>query len=184
MNEKQGMMARSKWMRIGIFCLLSLSLISWDKVSKALAKTHLRDQAVRSYLDDTIRLMYVENTGAAMSFADNLNPVVSFWVLGILPLLILLGLFAYVVRHASQMTASRIAAFSLIFSGGVGNILDRLVFDRHVTDFMNIGFRNFRTGIFNFADVWITAGVICLLVWGINRPSKTDKLTDSTAQDV
>ncbi|HEV3411956.1 MAG TPA: signal peptidase II [Puia sp.] len=180
-------MRRFEWgnkaMRIAMFCLLSLSLISWDKVSKGLAKTHLRDHGVRSYLDDTFRLMYVENTGAAMSLADNLNPKVSFWVLGIVPLAILLGLFAYVVRHASRMPASRIAAFSLIFSGGVGNILDRLIFDRHVTDFMNIGFRNIRTGIFNFADVWITAGVICLLAWRSSRPSKTDKLTDSTLQD-
>jgi signal peptidase II len=170
--------------RIALFCLLSLSLISWDKVSKELAKTHLRDQAVRSYLDDTIRLMYVENTGAAMSLADNLDPAVSFWLLGIVPLVILVGLFGYVVRHASRMPVSRIAAFSLIFSGGVGNILDRLIFDRHVTDFMNIGFRNVRTGIFNFADVWITAGVVCLLAWGSSRPAKTDKLTESTVQDV
>ena len=65
---------RSRAVRIGVFCLLSLSLISWDKVSKELAKTHLRDQPMRSYLDDTIRLLYVENTGAAMSFADNLDP--------------------------------------------------------------------------------------------------------------
>lgn len=152
-------------MRIMVFCLLSLSLISWDKVSKNLARVHLRDQGVLSYLDDTFRLEYVENTGAAMSFADNLDPRVSFWVLGILPLVILLGLFAYVIMNVHEMRPARMVGFSLIFAGGTGNILDRLVFDRHVTDFMNIGIMNFRTGIFNFADLWITAGVICLLVW-------------------
>jgi signal peptidase II len=155
----------SKTIRIAIFCLLSLSLISWDEVSKDLAKIHLRDQGMRSYLDDTVRLLYVENTGAAMSFADNLNPTVSFWLLGILPLVILLGLFVYVVRNAHEMRTVRLIGFSLIFAGGTGNIMDRLIFDRHVTDFMNIGIMNFRTGIFNFADLWITAGVICLLLW-------------------
>jgi signal peptidase II len=174
---KKQFMSRDKALRIGLFFLLSLSLISWDKVSKGLAKTHLRDQPVRSYFDDTFRLMYVENTGAAMSLADGLDPRVSFWVLGVVPLIILLGLFVYVVRHANQMRTSRVAAFSFIFSGGVGNILDRLVFDRHVTDFMNIGIRNVRTGIFNFADVWITTGVICLLIWRSGWPSKTDELT-------
>jgi signal peptidase II len=170
-----------KAVRIGLFCLLSLSLISWDKVSKELARSHLRDQPMQSYLNDTLRLQYVENTGAAMSFADNLDPRISFWLLGILPLAILLGLFAYVVLHVHEMRTARMAGFSLIFSGGLGNILDRLVFDRHVTDFMNLGIQNFRTGIFNFADLWITTGVISLLVWRGSRPVRTDQM-DSTGE--
>ncbi|HET6256972.1 MAG TPA: signal peptidase II [Puia sp.] len=171
-----------KAMKVGVFCLLSLSLISWDKVSKDLAKIHLRDQPVRSYLDDTFRLMYVENTGAAMSFADNLNPRLGFWLLGILPLVILLGLFTYVVLNVHEMRMARMVGFSLIFAGGLGNILDRLVFDRHVTDFMNLGIQNFRTGIFNFADLWITAGVVSLLVWRGGRPAENPM--DSTGQHV
>ena len=154
----------NKTIRIVLFCLLSLSLISWDKVSKDLARIHLRNQEVRSYLDDTVRLMYVENTGAALSFADNLNPKVSFWLLGILPLAILAGVFVYVVRNVHEMSTLKMIGLSLIFAGGMGNILDRLFFDRHVTDFMNIGILNVRTGIFNFADLWITTGVVCLLI--------------------
>jgi signal peptidase II len=173
-----------KLMRVGVFCLLSLSLISWDKVSKELARTHLRDQGVRSYLDDTFRLQYVENTGAAMSFADNLDPRVSFWSLGILPLAILVGLFAYVIAHVQEMRMARMIGFSLIFAGGMGNIMDRLVFDRHVTDFMNLGIQNIRTGIFNFADLWITTGVISLLIWRGARPAQTDPPMDSTGQHV
>jgi signal peptidase II len=178
----EGSLLRSKLLRIGVFCLMSLSLISWDKVSKELAKTHLRDQPMRSYLDDTIRLLYVENTGAAMSFADSLNPRLGFWLLGILPLAILLGLFAYVIMHVQEMRTARMIGFSLIFAGGMGNILDRLVFDRHVTDFMNLGIQNIRTGIFNFADLWITIGVISLLVWRETRPGSTDQPIDSTGQ--
>ncbi|HUB61070.1 MAG TPA: signal peptidase II [Puia sp.] len=174
----------NKAVRIGVFCLLSLSLISWDKVSKELAKTHLRDQPMRSYLDDTFRLLYVENTGAAMSFADHLKPQLGFWLLGILPLMILLGLFAYVIMHVHEMRLARMVGFSLIFAGGMGNILDRLVFDRHVTDFMNLGIQNFRTGIFNFADLWIMIGVISLLLWPGTRPLGTDQPMDSTGQHV
>jgi signal peptidase II len=172
---------RGKLLRIGLFCFFSLSLISWDKVTKVLAKTHLRDQPVRSYLDDTFRLQYVENTGAAMSFADNLDPRLGFWLLGILPLAILLGLFTYVILNVQEMRMARMVGFSLIFAGGTGNILDRLVFDRHVTDFMNLGIQNVRTGIFNFADLWIMAGVVSLLVWRGGRPAETDPM-DSTGQ--
>ena len=116
-----------------------------------------------------------------MSFADNLNPRLGFWLLGILPLAILLGLFAYVILHVQEMRISRMVGFSMIFAGGLGNILDRLVFDRHVTDFMNLGIQNFRTGIFNFADLWITTGVI-LLVWRASRSADTNHPVDSTGQ--
>lgn len=172
----------NKTLRIAAFCLLSLSLISWDKVSKDLAKSHLRDQPARSYLDGFFRLEYVENTGAAMSMADDLSPKVSFWLLGILPLTVLLGLLAYVIQHVQEMRVSRMVAFSLIFAGGMGNILDRLLFDRHVTDFMNVGIQNIRSGIFNFADLWITTGVVCLLIWRGGRPSGPDLPMDSTGQ--
>jgi signal peptidase II len=173
---------RNKILRIGLFCLFSLSLISWDKVTKGLAKEHLRDQPVRSYLDDTFRLQYVENTGAAMSFADNLDPGPGFWLLGILPLVILLGLFTYVIVHVQEMRMVRMVGFSLIFAGGMGNILDRLVFDRHVTDFMNLGIQNIRTGIFNFADLWITMGIISLMVWRGTGATNTDHTMGSTGE--
>ena len=55
-------------------------------------------------------------------------------------------------------------AIALIFSGGIGNIIDRLLYDRHVADFMNVGINNFRTGIFNFADICVTAGVFMFAV--------------------
>lgn len=54
-------------------------------------------------------------------------------------------------------------AFIMIFAGGVGNIIDRIVNDRHVIDFMNMGIGTLRTGIFNFADLCLTTGVVLLL---------------------
>jgi signal peptidase II len=170
---------QNKIVRIGLFCLLSLSLVSWDQVTKDLAKAHLRDKPAQSYLHDTFRLEYVENTGAAMSMADDLSPGASFWLLSILPLVVLLGLFTYIIRYIREIRTARMIGLCLIFAGGIGNIMDRLVFDRHVTDFMNIGVRNLRTGIFNFADLWITAGVVSLLVWRGGWPGKAGRHVDS-----
>ena len=53
---------------------------------------------------------------------------------------------------------------SLIFAGGASNLADRLLYDGYVVDFINIGIGSFRTGIFNIADVAITAGVVILLL--------------------
>lgn len=150
--------------RILLFCALSLSLISWDRVSKDLAKECLRNKPARTFLHESIRLEYAENTGAAMSLANNLSPQLSFWLLGILPLTILMGLFAYIAVQSRDIRTSRLMALTLLFAGGIGNILDRLLFDRHVTDFMNVGLPILRSCIFNFADLWIAAGIAWLAV--------------------
>jgi signal peptidase II len=93
---------------------------------------------------------------------DRLDPRLSFWFLGIAPLALLTGLFAYAIVHSKVIKTPKLLAFSLIFAGGMGNILDRLLFDRHVSDFINLDLPLLRGYIFNFADVWITAGVAWL----------------------
>ncbi len=152
-----------KGLKITLFCFSCLTLISWDRATKDLAKEHLKNQPTLSYLHDTFRLQYIENTGAALSFGDNLPKAVSFWLLSVLPLAALVIAFVYVIKNAKRFSFSKMSAFALIIAGGLGNIIDRLAFDRHVSDFMNIGFQNIRTGIFNFADVCVTTGAILLL---------------------
>jgi signal peptidase II len=176
-NRKQFSIKRilnKKWIKIALFCLSSLSLISWDRETKDMAREYLKDKAEYSYYHDSFRLQYVENTGAALSFADGLPNTVGLWLLGIIPLAFLLVLLIYTIRRSGKMTFGKLFSFSLIFAGGIGNVIDRLLFDRHVTDFMNIGIGNLRTGIFNFADVWITTGVIYLFIfgWKARNPKK------------
>ena len=145
--------------------MVSFVCISCDRVTKDLAKEHLKNQPAVSYFHDTVRLEYVENTGAALSLGDNLPKSVSFWLLSILPLSFLLLLFAYTIKNAPKMGIIKVFSLALLFSGGIGNIIDRILFDRHVTDFMNLGFLNIRTGIFNVADICVTAGAIGLLLF-------------------
>ena len=161
-----------RWIKIVLFCLSCLTLISWDRVTKNLAKEHLMNKESKSYLHDTFRLEYVENTGAAMSLGDSLPNTISFWLLSILPLGILLILFAYTINRSKEMRFVKIFSLSLVIAGGIGNIIDRLFYDRHVADFMNVGFRNIRTGILNFADVCVTAGVICFLFFHRSNTKK------------
>ena len=145
--------------------MVSFACISCDRVTKDLAKERLKNQPPVSYFHDTVRLEYVENTGAALSLGDNLPKSVSFWLLTILPLSFLLLLFAYTIKNAPKMGIMKVFSLALLFSGGIGNIIDRILFDRHVTDFMNLGFLNIRTGIFNVADMCVTAGAVGLLLF-------------------
>lgn len=156
-----------------LFLACSVAFIGCDRITKNLAKEHLKDQPELTYFHDTFRLLYVENTGAALSLGDDLPKAVSLWVLSIIPLIILLILAVYTIKNLQQMSAIKVFSLAMIFSGGIGNIIDRLLYDRHVTDFMNAGFGNIRTGIFNVADICVTAGVIGLLLF-YNKNKKTD----------
>ena len=158
--------------RIILFCICCLAFISCDRITKDFAKDHLKNKATVTYLDDTVRLQYVENTGAALSWGDDLPRQVSFWLLSILPLLILSGLFIYTLKNLQQMGPMKVFSIALVFSGGIGNITDRLLYDRHVTDFLNVGIGNIRTGIFNVADVCVTSGVIGLLFFFNDKQNK------------
>lgn len=152
------------WLKVLLFCASCILFIGCDRLTKQMAREHLMYTEPRSYFHDTFRLEYVENTGAALSVGDELPQKVSFWLLSVVPLAILLGLFIYVIINLNNFSLLKLFCFALVIAGGLGNIFDRIMYDRHVTDFMNLGINNIRTGIFNMADVYITAGVIGLFI--------------------
>ncbi len=93
-------------------------------------------------------------------------------LLNLVPLLVVIGgLFYIIIRpNLNRMT---LLGILLVIGGGAGNLYDR-VFRGSVTDFMHIDFVIFQTGIFNVADMSITAGAVIILLqaW---RDSKKDK---------
>lgn len=152
------------WLKVLLFCMCCVVFIGCDRVTKQMAKQHLMFREPKSYFHDTFRLEYAENTGAALSVGDSLPQPLSFWLLSIVPLVVLGLVFVYVMRRLNEFSYLKLFAFALIIAGGLGNIIDRIIYDRHVTDFMNMGINDLRTGIFNVADVCITAGVITLFI--------------------
>jgi signal peptidase II len=145
-----------------LFCLLSIAFIGCDRVTKQLAKDHLMNAPEISYLHNTFVLEYAENTGAALGLGDSLPKTANFILLSLLPLALMVWLFIYFLGRSKHITVAKTISLAMIFSGGIGNLIDRIFFDRHVTDFMNVGIGSLRTGIFNVADMCVTGGVILL----------------------
>ena len=160
--------------KILLFCLLSIAFIGCDRVTKGIAKEQLKDKPPVSYFHDKVRLMFVENTGAFLSMGAEWPKAKSFWLLTILPMMFLLALMIMTMRKANQLSIFEMTAFILVFSGGLANLIDRVLFDRHVADFINLGIGNFRTGIFNMADVYVTSGVL-MLVFSFLKKSLTER---------
>ena len=158
-----------KSVKIFLFCFCCLAFIGCDRVTKDMAKEHLKNKEPISYFNNTVRFEYAENTGAALNLGDDLPKTVSLVLLSLLPLIILLLLFIYSIRNSGKINTLKLILLSMVFAGGIGNIIDRIFFDRHVPDFIIIGFKNLHTGIFNVADVCVTAGVIGLIFFYSNK---------------
>tara|TARA_Y100000816_G_C26091492_1_gene576881 strand:+ start:191 stop:688 length:498 start_codon:yes stop_codon:yes gene_type:complete len=52
--------------------------------------------------------------------------------------------------------------YSFIFGGSIGNLFDRIYYSA-VPDFIDLNYNGFHWFIFNFADIFITLGIICLI---------------------
>ena len=113
-------------------------------------------------------MQIAHNHGAFLSLGATLP---EFWRLALFAVsvgILLLGLLAYVLL-AKSIHAYVIVACALFFAGGISNLTDRLLYGGYVVDFINLGVGSLRTGIFNVADVFISAGVVVLLVNGLRR---------------
>jgi signal peptidase II len=147
-----------RFTRLALVAAMLIACVGCDQTTKFLAREHLQGRGTASFLDDTLRLQYVENPGAFLSLGESLPHrwrTVVFTV-GAGSVLAAFLMYAF---FASTSGPVQVIALSLICGGGIGNLIDRIRYDGHVTDFLNMGIGPIRTGIFNVADMALMAGI-------------------------
>ncbi|MFL6194502.1 MAG: signal peptidase II [Thermoanaerobaculia bacterium] len=154
-----------KSLQLVLVLMVLLCCVGCDQAVKALAKESLAFSPPVLLLDGAVRLQYAENPGAFLSLGAELPANVRYLVGVILVGLTQLALLVYLLRSRSLSTFQRVG-FSLFLAGGLGNWIDRIANDGHVIDFISLGLGPVRTGIFNVADVAITAGIVVVLLAG------------------
>ena len=140
--------------------LACLATVGCDRVTKHAAATLLADNEEHTFLADTVRLSYAENTGGFLSLGADLPVERRLIVFTILTGLLLVSLAGAAIHK--RWEGARLLGAALIVSGGASNWVDRVVAGS-VVDFLNIGIGSVRTGIFNVADVAILAGVLLIV---------------------
>jgi len=155
------MIFQNKWLKYGLFLVILTVCVGCDQQTKLMAKEQLSYAQPIEYLDGTFKLIYAENTGAFLGLGDSLSPNLKYLFLIFIPTFVL---FLFTVTYFKASTSyGQFIGMSLIVGGGIGNLIDRIAYGS-VVDFMNISFGGLRTGIFNFADVAVSAGLILLLI--------------------
>ena len=92
---------------------------------------------------------------------------------------IVLGLLVAMARGGHGASPSGSLGLALLTGGAVGNLIDRVAYGGAVVDFVSVGLGGVRTGIFNLADVAITAGVILVALQGWRTASTPDSAATS-----
>ncbi|HWX81276.1 MAG TPA: signal peptidase II [Steroidobacteraceae bacterium] len=148
------------------FLAVTLTLfccVGCDQVSKSAARALLASGIAESYLGDALRLQLVENPGSFLSLGASLPEQLRFALFTAAVAVLLLGLVGASL-FATRLGPWRFTALALVAGGGISNLIDRLMNDGRVTDFLNVGIGSLRTGIFNVADMAILAGALLLIL--------------------
>ncbi len=111
-------------------------------------------------IGDFFRLTYTHNRGAAFGINVGEHSRVFFLILS----LVALGVLALIYRSTPVWDRLRVVALSLVAGGALGNILDRIRFERGVVDFLDFGIGASRFPVFNMADTAVSIGAALLLI--------------------
>ena len=139
-------------------CLFLITILFFlDKFSKIKIVEKLINQN-NIYINDFINLSLVWNTGVGFGLlSSNSNYIYN----SITTLIGLIIIFLFYLIFKSELLDKLL--FSLVIGGALGNFYDRLVF-MAVPDFIDIHYETFHWFTFNIADIFITLGVIMLII--------------------
>lgn len=140
-----------------------LITIAIDQISKVWVRVNIAKGSTSEIIGDVFTLHHVENEGAFLGMGSELNGTLRIILLLILPIVVLAFVLRYIFKDKTLDNLS-LFAFSAIIGGGIANVFDRIAFGK-VTDFWHIDLGGvFRTGIFNVADLFVTTGMIILVI--------------------
>lgn len=145
--------------RLSIILIFLLVLI--DFTSKIYIKDLLKNNTIE--VNNYLILDIYYNKGVAFSFLDSDSLTVNYFVT-LLVAGIILYIFSEFRKNYKMLCRTNYFAFVLILGGALGNFIDRLL-NQSVLDFIIIHYKHiYFPGIFNLADMFITIGVLMMLL--------------------
>ena len=145
--------------KIIISFVIVLFIFFLDRITKILI-LNLAEEAgkVDIYVNSFLNLYLVWNNGIGfglLSFDDD------YVYNSITALIILINfIIIYLIYHEKGLKSLFLVG---ILGGSLGNLFDRFYYNA-VPDFIDLNYKGFHWFIFNVADIFITIGIICLIL--------------------
>ena len=147
-----------------IFIVFLLDRISKILILNFFSKNQLDDYYVNSFLN----LILVWNQGIAFGLFQSESLI--YHLLSIV-IAIVIAFVVYLIYISEKKY--EIFFYGLIIGGAIGNLFDRLYFSA-VPDFIDLHYNNFHWFTFNVSDIWITIGIIGILIFDLFKLENKD----------
>ena len=139
--------------------LIVFIIFVFDRFSKLyilnLAET---EKYIDIYVNSYLNFHLVWNTGIGFGlFSSGSN----FYYNLITILIVLINIFILIIIIKSK--DFKFLFLLMVLGGSFGNLFDRIYY-RAVPDFIDIHYESFHWFVFNVADIFITLGIICLII--------------------
>ena len=164
-------MSKSLRNKIIVLVVLSVAILALDLITKYVICGMFAENEGITAIPYLFNIIVVHNEGAAWG-------ILSGNQIGLIILSVLL--FAFLVWYfvkEKKKSWLLVISMAFIYGGCIGNLFDRIVFG-YVRDFIQFAFwQSFP--IFNFADVFLTVGVILFAIYLIIFLVKKEKSEDT-----
>ena len=164
-------MSKSLRNKIIVLVVLSVAILALDLITKYVICGMFAENEGITAIPYLFNIIVVHNEGAAWG-------ILSGNQIGLIILSVLL--FAFLVWYfvkEKKKSWLLVVSMAFIYGGCIGNLFDRIVFG-YVRDFIQFAFwQSFP--IFNFADVFLTVGVILFAIYLIIFLVKKEKSEDT-----
>ena len=147
---------KNNGIKLIIFSICSMILIFIDQLTKSIVTNNLSTGNKIIVIPEVFEIFYLENRGAAFGILQGQR--VLFFVITIIVLLLLV-VFLFRLHYQKKYIPLYIVLL-LIFSGAIGNFIDRIT-KGYVVDFLY--FKPINFPLFNLADSYITIACFLLL---------------------
>jgi signal peptidase II len=150
-------------------------VVVFDQWTKNLVRSNLEIGEIWvpwDWLAPYARIVHWQNSGAAFGLFQDLG--VAFAILAF----IVVGAIIYYFPQVERSSWLVRLALGLQMGGALGNVIDRLLHDMHVTDFVSVG----RFAVWNIADAAISVGTV-ILILGVWLDERNLKQAEALAGD-
>lgn len=142
--------------------VLIATIIISDQITKGIVQQKFALGESIPVIPEFFHLTYVRNPGAAFGMFGTASDYIRTPLFFILPVIACFWLL-WLIWHSRNTNFWHCLSYSLIFSGAVGNLIDRFTMN-YVVDFFDFFIGTHHFAAFNIADSAITVGAAVLVV--------------------
>ena len=134
-------------------------IFSLDRISKLyVINLSKLNSDIEIFSSSFLNIIVVWNKGAAFGlFSFNEGDLYNIFSGFILLVIIIVLILVFKSKGVKRLS------YLLVFGGAIGNFYDRMIY-KAVPDFIDFHIGNFHWFVFNVADIFISIGVLCLIL--------------------